>query len=266
MEILSYSFMQNGILAGIFVSLIAGIIGSLIVVNRMVFLAGGIAHAAYGGVGLAIFFGIPIIFGASIFSVLCAILIAYFSLSNKHNLDSIIGLIWAIGMAIGIILIDLTPGYQVDLMSYLFGSILSVSNDDLWYMGVLLIISIFIVFYFYQDFLAISYDLEFATLKGINVKFFSVLLLVMAALAIVVSIRVVGLIMVIALLTIPTYIASSFASSLFKMMILSGVLATIFTLTGLVISYNYDLSSGATIILTSAIGLFLSYLLKIKLF
>lgn len=263
-EMLSYEFMQNAILAGILTSLICGIIGSLIVVNRMVFLAGGIAHAAYGGVGLAIFFGLPILLGASLFSVFCAILISYFSFSNKENTDSIIGLIWASGMAVGIILADLTPGYQSDLMSYLFGSILSVASDDLVFMSILLVLIFFIVSYFYQDFLSISYDSMFAELKGIKVRLFYVLLLILAALAIVASIRVVGLIMVIALLTIPTYIALKFAKSLISMMVLSGLLSVFFTFCGLIISYNFDISSGASIILCATIGLFLSYLLKIK--
>lgn len=264
MAIFEYTFIWHAIYAGIFVSLISGIIGSLIVVNRMVFLAGGIAHAAYGGVGIAIFFGIPILFGASVFSIICAVLIGFISLNYQHRTDVFIGLVWALGMAIGIILVDLTPGYQVDLMSYLFGSILSVTSEDLYFMGILLAFIIAIVLYFYQDFLAISYDIEFATIKGINVKFFYILLLILAALAIVVSIRVVGLIMVIALLTIPIYIAEMFSNSLLKMMVYSSFLASIFTLIGLFISYHYDLSSGATIILVSSIGLFLSYLLKNK--
>lgn len=266
MEFLEYDFILNAIIAGLLVSAISGIIGSLIVVNRMVFLAGGIAHAAYGGVGIAVFFGIPILLGASLFSILCALAIGLLAVKAKNNLDNMIGLIWALGMAVGIILIDLTPGYQVDFMSYLFGSILSVENDDLIFMTLLLFVVIGLVGYYYQDFLAISYDLEFAKLRGINVNLFSILLLILAALTIVISIRVVGLILVIALLTIPTYIASMYASSLLKMMVLSGFLSMFFTLIGLYLSYEYDLSSGATIILVCSIGLILSYLLKGKLF
>ena len=261
-EMLSYEFMQNAIIAGVIVSLLSGIIGSLIVVNRMVFLAGGIAHAAYGGVGLAIFLGIPVLLGASIFSIFCALLISYFGLKNKENTDSIIGLIWAFGMAFGIMLVDLTPGYQTDLMSYLFGSILSVASYDLYFMGILLVITMIVIGYFYQEFLAISYDAEFANLKGISANIFWVILLVLAALCIVASIRVVGLIMVIALLTIPTYIAYRFALSLLSMMILSGILSSFFTLSGLIFSYHFDVSSGASIIFSATIGLFLSYFLK----
>ena len=125
LDILAYEFMQNAVLAGLLVSFASGIIGSLIVVNRMVFLAGGIAHTSYGGIGLAIYFGLPIFLGASLFAVAAALLMAFITLNQRKRIDTFIGLIWAVGMAIGIILVDLTPGYNVDLMSYLFGSILA---------------------------------------------------------------------------------------------------------------------------------------------
>jgi len=257
LESLNYGFIQNAIIAGVLVSFISGIIGSLVVVNRMVFLAGGIAHAAYGGVGIAIFFGVPIFLGASLFALLVALIISYIAFSYQHRTDTIIGLIWAIGMAIGIILIDLTPGYNVDMMSYLFGSILAVEDSDLWYMAILLISIITFLLFYYKEILAISYDSEFAAIRGIKVRLFYTLLLMMAALSVVVAIRVVGLILVIALLSIPTYIAERISDSLLKMMILSGLLAAIFTLAGLYVSYTFDLTSGATIILVSACGLLL---------
>ena len=145
LEVLSYDFMQNALIAGILVSIASGIIGSLIVVNRMVFLAGGIAHTSYGGIGMAIYFGFPIFFGASLFAVLSAVLMAYITLNQRDKIDTFVGLIWAVGMAIGIIFVDLTPGYNVDLMSYLFGSILAVSSDDITYISSLLGIIIFIM-------------------------------------------------------------------------------------------------------------------------
>ena len=255
LDILQYEFIQNAILAGILVSIASGIIGSLIVVNRMVFLAGGMAHTAYGGIGLAIYFGFPIFLGASIFTVLSALLIARITLKSKENIDTIIGLIWAVGMAIGIIFIDLTPGYNIDLMSYLFGSILAVSSDDILYISVLLTFIITIVTLYYRQILAVSYDSEYASLSGINVKLFYTLILVLSALTVVIAIKVVGLILVIALLTIPIYISAKLASSLASMMIISGLLSSIFTLIGLYISYNYNITSGASIILTSAISL-----------
>lgn len=254
-EALEFTFMQHAILAGIFVSFAAGIIGSLIVVNRMVFLAGGIAHTSYGGIGLAVYLGLPIFLGASIFAVASALLIAMLTLKKRHRMDTFIGLIWAVGMAIGVIFIDLTPGYNVDLMSYLFGSILAVSTQDLYFMGVLLTIILLIVTLRYRDILAVSYDSEYAGLRGVNVNFFYTLILILSALTVVIAIKVVGLILVIAMLTIPVYIAEKLSSSLFSMMFISGAIATLFTLIGLWFSYRYDLTSGASIIIVSAISL-----------
>jgi len=255
LEALGYQFIQNAIIAGVLVSFASGIIGSLIVVNRMVFLAGGIAHTSYGGIGLAIYFGLPLFFGASLFACAAALLMAFVTINQRDKIDIFIGLIWAVGMAVGILLVDLTPGYNVDLMSYLFGSILAVSQDDIRYISLLLGLIVVIVFLFYKELLAVSYDSEYASLRGVNVKFFYTLILVLSALTIVVAIKVVGLILVIALLTIPIYIAEKLSSSLAWMMFLSGIISTLFTLVGLTLSYLYDLTSGATIIMVSALGL-----------
>ena len=255
MEALQFDFMQHALLAGILVSFAAGIIGSLIVVNRMVFLAGGIAHTSYGGIGLAVYFGLPIFLGASLFAVGAALLIAALTLKKRHRMDTFIGLIWAVGMAIGVIFVDLTPGYNVDLMSYLFGSILAVSTSDIYFMVVLLIVILFIVTLRYRDILAVSYDSEYAGLRGVNVRFFYTLILILSALTVVIAIKVVGLILVIAMLTIPVYIAESLSKSLLSMMFISGAIATLFTLVGLWFSYTYDLTSGASIILVSAVSL-----------
>jgi len=261
-EALQYAFVQHAVIAGVLVSLAAGIIGSLIVVNRMVFLAGGIAHASYGGIGMAVFFGVPIFLGASLFAVFAALLIANLTLHKRTRIDTFIGLIWAVGMAIGVIFIDMTPGYHVDLMSYLFGSILAVSNSDLYFMGALLLLIAMSVLFWYRDILAVSYDSEYARLRGIPVRLFYTLILVLSALTVVIAIKVVGLILVIAMLTIPVYIAERLSNTLWKMMILSGMISTLFTLTGLWLSYIYDLTSGASIILVSAASLGLFLLLR----
>ncbi|MFZ9659070.1 MAG: metal ABC transporter permease [Arcobacteraceae bacterium] len=256
-DALSYEFIQNALIAGLLVSFASGIIGSLIVVNRMVFLAGGIAHTSYGGIGLAIYFGLPIFLGASLFACVAALLMAFVTLHQRDKIDVFIGLIWSIGMAIGIILVDLTPGYNVDLMSYLFGSILAVGSEDINYMALLLVIITALVTIFYRQILAVSYDSEYANLRGINVKFFYTLILVLSALTIVIAIKVVGLILVIALLTIPIYIAEKLSNSLAGMMIISGFLSSCFTILGLILSYIYDITSGASIIIVSALGLIL---------
>lgn len=254
-EALSYEFMQNALIAGVIVSIISGIIGSLIVANRMVFLAGGIAHAAYGGIGIAVFSGIPIFLGTSLFAIAAALFMAAVTINQREKTDTFIGLIWAVGMAIGIILVDLTPGYNVDLMSYLFGSILAVNSDDLYFMGALFAAILFVVTFWYRDILAVSYDSEYAALSGINVKFFYTLILILSALTVVIAIKVVGLILVIALLTIPIYIAQNLSSSLYSMMMISGFIASLFTIIGLWFSYSFNLTSGACIILVSAVSL-----------
>ena len=248
-EALQFEFMQNALLAGLLASVICGIMGTLVVVNRIVFLSGGIAHASFGGIGLAFFFGWPYMVGTIGFSLLAAVTMAAITFKARHRADTIIGVIWAIGMAIGIILLDLTPGYNVDLMSYLFGSILTVPDSDIW---------IGIVFYFYNDYLALSYDEEFAQIRGVRVRSLYFLMIVMVTIGIVMVIQVVGLILVIALMTIPPYIAERYSTSLFKMMVLSSVLSAIFTVSGLWFSYVLDLTSGATIIAVAGIGFLIS--------
>lgn len=151
LEAFHMEFMRNALLAGFLTSIACGIIGTLVVVNRIVFISGGIAHAAYGGIGIAFYLGIPLLAGTTGFSLLISILMAMVTLKNKQRADTIIGVLWAVGMALGIILMDLTPGYHVDLMSYLFGSILAVPGSDLWLMiGVDLLILVTVFFLLQQ--------------------------------------------------------------------------------------------------------------------
>lgn len=262
LEILSYDFIQNALLAGIIVSIITAIIGTLVVVNKMVFLSGGIAHSAYGGVGLAMFFSLPMLLTTSVFCVLVTILIAFASYKNKENLEIMIGLTWAVGMSFGILLVDLTPGYHTDLMTYLFGSILAVTTNDIYYMGALLVGIFAIVVVFYRDILAVSYDREYANLRGVKTKFFYTLILILSSLAIVISIKVVGLILIIALLTIPIYISSFFSKNLMSMMIIASILSMIFTVIGLAVSYQFDLSSGPSIIMASSLTALIVFIFK----
>jgi len=257
-EALQFDFMQNALLAGLLTSVICGVIGTLVVVNRIVFLSGGIAHAAYGGIGLAYFCGWPYLLGMLGFALGSAVIMALVTLKMKHRADTIIGVVWAVGMATGIILLDLTPGYNVDLMSYLFGSILTVPTSDLWIMLWVGVLICGVVTYYYNDFLAMSYDEEFAQIRGVPVRFLYLLLIGMIALAIVVIIQIVGLILVIALITIPPFIAEKYVRSLFKMMIISSLLGMIFTVSGLWLAYAYNLTSGASIILVAGTGFFVS--------
>jgi zinc transport system permease protein len=259
-EALQLEFMRNALAAGILVSVVCGVIGTLVVVNRIVFLAGGVAHAAYGGIGLAFFMGWPYAVGTTGFALVAAGVMAAVTLKAKHRADAMVGVIWAVGMAAGVVLLDLTPGYHVDLMSYLFGSILAVPVADLLQMAAFSAGIIAIVSWYYNDFLAMSFDDEFARLRNVPVTFLYCLLLGMIAVTVVMIIRVVGLILVIALLTIPPFIAEKFTGSLRAMMVASSTLSCLFTLTGLWLSYQLNLTSGATIILVAAGGFILTTL------
>jgi zinc transport system permease protein len=244
-EALHYEFMRNALAAGLLASLICGIMGTLVVVNRIVFLSGGIAHAAFGGIGLSFFLGWPYLVGTLGFCVAAAMVMAAVSLKAKHRADTIIGVIWAVGMAFGIIMLDLTPGYNVDLMSYLFGSILTVPGSDLW---VMLVVGALI-------------DEEFAQIRGVPIRALYFALIGILAVAIVLIIRIVGLILVIALLTIPPFMVEKYAKSLFQMMMGSSLLGAIFTISGLWLSYAFDLTSGASIILVAGIAFLLFFLI-----
>jgi zinc transport system permease protein len=261
-DALHFEFMRNALAAGILAGIICGIIGTLVVVNRIVFLSGGIAHAAYGGIGLSFYFGWPYMVGTIGFAIAAAFLMAVVTVKARHRADTIIGVIWAIGMACGVLLLDLTPGYNVDLMSYLFGSILTVPRSDLWIMlGVSLVITSGVGI-FYNDILALSYDPEFARIRGVPVGLLYFLLISMLAVTIVMIIQVVGLILVIALLTIPPSIMGRYARSLFQMMLGSCLLGVFFTLCGLWLAYAFNLTSGATIIMLAGLGYLVSLLLE----
>jgi zinc transport system permease protein len=261
LEALQYEFMRNALAAGLLASIICGIMGTLVVVNRIVFLSGGIAHAAFGGIGLSFFLGWPYLVGTLGFSIAAAMVMAAVSLKAKHRADTIIGVIWAVGMAFGIILLDLTPGYNVDLMSYLFGSILTVPGSDLWVMLTVGVLIGGFVIYFYKDLLAISYDEEFARIRGVPIRVLYFALIGMLGVSIVLIIRIVGLILVIALLTIPPFMVEKYAKSLFQMMMGSSLLGALFTIVGLWLSYAFDLTSGASIILVAGITFFLFFLI-----
>ena len=190
--VLGMEFMQNALLAGLLASLACGVIGSLVVVNRQVFMAGGVAHTAYGGVGLAFFLGLPVLPCAVGFTVLAALIMALASFGRSERSDGIIGIMWAAGMAFGIILMDLTPGYNVDLMSYLFGSLLAVPRSDIWFMLLLDAIILAVVLFWYKDFLSLSFDMEFARSMGVPVRPLYALMQVLTAVTVIMVIQVAG--------------------------------------------------------------------------
>jgi zinc transport system permease protein len=261
-DALHYEFMRHAVVAGVLASVVCGIIGTLVVVNRIVFISGGIAHAAYGGIGLAVFMGWPFLPTTLAFTVAIGWGMAAVSLRARHRADTVIGVIWALGMAAGIILLDLTPGYNVNLMSFLFGSILTVPADDLRAMAALTLGIAALVGLLYQPLLAMSYDEEFARIRGVPVTPLYFVLIGTLAVAVVMVIQVVGLILVIALLTIPPFIVERYCRSLATMMAVSVALGVAFTLVGLWASYALNLTSGATIILVAGLGFVVARLLE----
>lgn len=256
---LQYEFMRNALLAGLLAAIACGVVGVYVVVKKIVFISGGIAHASFGGIGLGYLLGINPVIGAMFFTLASAVIIGLVNRRTKLPEDTAIGILWAMGMALGVIFIGLAPGYVPDLFSYLFGNILTVPYNDLIFMLALDVIIVIIVIAFYRGFLALSFDEEFGTVIGVPVEALYLLLLCMIALTIVVLIRVVGIILVIALLTVPAALAKQFTYDLKKMMLLSVLFGAIFTFGGLWLSFVLDLASGATIILLSGVVLLVTF-------
>ena len=257
-EMFSYTFMQNAFILTILASISCGVVGSLITVNRMSSFTGSIAHASFGGLGLAYLVGIHPMIGATLFALGSALGIGALSDRSKLGSDTAMAALWATGMAAGLVFIKLSGTYTADLMSWLFGSLMSVSKADIFLTATLDLVVLGSVVFLYKEFVGISYDLEFTRIQGVPVWFIRGLFLVMAALTTIVLMKVTGLIMVIALLTIPAAIAEKFSSSLWKMMLVASILSLLFSIAGLFLSWWLDLPSGPVIILLSSIVYFLT--------
>ncbi len=259
-EDLALPFMQHALIAALLAALCCGVMGTLVVANRMVFLAGGAAHAAYGGVGLAYFLALPVLPTAVAFTVATALCMAALTLRRIEDTDTVIGVLWAAGMAFGIILLDLTPGYKPDLMSYLFGSIITVPVSDLYALAGLSVVLVGMTLRHYNGFVAMAFDREFAAVRGAPVTFLHYLLTAMAAVTVVLLIRVAGLILIIALLSVAPSLAMRRAPSLGRAMLYACGLNVVFCLAGLALAYGCNLTSGAAIIAVAATTYFLSLL------
>jgi len=253
-----WDLVSTSVYAGILLSIAIGIIGSLIVINKSTSITGSIAHGSFGGIGLGIFLGTNILLTTMIFSLFLALILAIVIAYYKQRLDSLIGVIWALGMSMGIIFLSLTPGYNADAMSFLFGNILLIEKNDLLVMGIIDIILLISIVFLYNRFLAISYDMEFLKIRTINSNLLYTYFLAITALTIVMSVRAIGIILILALFTIPPLIAEKFTKKFYQMMILSGVLSAIFVISGIVISCFYDLSPTPVIVIIASLGLFLS--------
>ncbi len=247
-----HGFLQKAVAASLLASAACGMVGTYVVVKRIGFLAGGIAHAVLGGMGAALYFGFSSMLGALLAAIVAAIVLGLVKLHAKEQEDILIGALWAVGMAVGILFIAQIPGYQVDLMTYLFGNVLLVSNQQLLMMLLLNLILVAVIILFYKQFTAITFDEEFARLRGLPVTALYLLLLCMIAVSVVLIIQVVGLILVIALLTLPAAISQQYVHSMKKMMVLAVFLGMLFCVIGLALSYSTDAPSGATIILLTA--------------
>jgi zinc transport system permease protein len=259
-EAFQFEFMRNAMLAGLLASVACGIVGVYVVVKKIVSMSGSIAHASFGGIGLGYLLNFSPVLGAMFFSLLSALTMGLVTRRTKLPEDTATGILWALGMALGVIFIGLSAGYAPDLMSYLFGNILTVPAGDLYLMAGLDLIIVALAIAFYKEFLLLSFDEEFGTVVGMPVNGLYLLLLCMVALTVVVLIRVVGMILVIAMLTFPAALARQFTHDIKKMMVLAVVFGMLFTFGGLWLSYILNLASGATIILLSGLVLLLTYI------
>jgi len=253
-----WDLINNSVYASLLLSIVISVIGSLIVINKTTAITGSIAHGSFGGIGLALYLSTNIILTTSVFTIILAIILAFITIKFPHRQDSLIGVIWAVGMSIGIIFLSLTPGYQSDALSYLFGNILLIEKTDLYFMISVDIVILISIIFLYNRFLAMSYDKEFLTLRGINANLLYTYFLILTSLSIVMSVRAIGIILILALFTIPPLIAERFTKKFFAMMVLSGVLGFIFMVSGILISYYFDISPTPTIVLIASIALLLS--------
>ena len=254
-----HAFLQYALLAAVLVSLSCGVIGTFVVTRRLTYLAGGIAHSVLGGMGLARYLHtvhdwtwLEPLHGAIVAALVASLAVAWVSLKAREREDTLIGAIWAVGMATGVVFIAATPGYSEDLMSYLFGNILMVSAADLTLMLALDIVVLGVTVLLYNRLAAICFDEEFAAVRGLRVEFYYLLLICMIGLTVVVMVSIVGLVLVIAFLTLPVAVADKLSRRLWLIMVYSALFCMLFSIGGLTLSYGLNLPAGAAIILVAA--------------
>lgn len=252
--ILGFEFFQNALIASLIASMTCGIIGSYVVVKRLAALSGGLAHAAFGGIGLGYLLGFDPVAGAVAFTTGIGLLMGVIREKMDEHMDTLIGAVWAGGMAAGILFIALSPGYAPELFGFLFGNILLIPTGDLVLMGVLAAIILVVVLALFAKLQAVTFDEEYARVMNLPVTALFLLLMFLISFTVVVLIRVVGMILVIALLTLPAAIAREYAHRLPVMMVFATAFAALFTIGGLFLSYYLDVPSGATIILLAVLG------------
>lgn len=252
-DLLSYDFFQNALLGSLLASIACGIIGTYIVVRRLVFVSGGITHASMGGIGIGLYYGINPIFAAMIFSILSAFGIEWLSSKQGIREDSAIATLWSLGMAIGIIFIYMKPGFAPNISDYLFGNILTVTTSDIIYLGILSLVLAIIFGLFRREILYTAFDSDFARTRNLPVTFIKYMMMMFIALTIVLSIRLVGIVLLMSLLTVPQMTANLFTSNFPKMIGLSILIGFIGCIIGLFLSALLDVPSGVFIIFSQII-------------
>ncbi len=256
-ELLQYTFFQHALWAGLFIGMACGIVGTYIVVRRLVFISGGITHASFGGLGLGFYLGINPIISAMVFSVASAFGVEWLSKRQGVREDSAIAAFWSLGMALGVICIYLTPGYAPNISGYLFGNILTVTQSDLWMIGIVAAILLLAIVFFMKTILYSSFDREFAQVKKLPVTLIEHLMMLAISVTIVSSIRLVGIMLLLSMLTLPQMTANLFSSRFKNLLIYSVIIGVLSCFGGLFISYYLNIPSGATIIFVQVILFFL---------
>ena len=252
-EALSYDFLRNAVVAGVLASVLCGVIGTFVVVKKLAFISDGISHAAFGGMGVCFFLGVDPLLGAVPVALLCALALGSVDRQTIRSYDALIGVLWSVGMAVGIVFLYKTPGFAPNLMTYLFGNILLVSRRDVLVILALTAFVLLTVFVFFKGIVAVAFDEVFAQVRGVQVRLVMSLLLGMIALSVVILIQVVGIILVVALLTIPSVVSLMLWKDLRSVLLSSVLIGVGITLGGLFLSFSYDLPSGPAIILLGAV-------------
>ena len=251
MEILEYSFFQNALLGSLLASILCGMVGTYIVARRLVFISGGITHASFGGIGLGVYLGVNPVLAAMAFAVASAFGVEWMSRRGDVREDSAIAMFWTLGMSVGIICCFLSPGFMPDMPSFLFGNILTIGMPDLWLLAAVALVAGLVFVFFYRQILSVSFDSTFARSQGLSVSIIEYGMMALIALTIVSTLRLVGIVLAISLLTIPQMTANLFTFSMKRIILASMAIGWIDCLVGLAISYHWNVPSGASIIFVS---------------
>lgn len=263
-DIFHYNYLYHAFWACILSGITCGVIGTYVVCRRLVFLSGGITHSSFGGLGIAFYLGINPIFGAMVFAILSALGIEWANDKGHIREDSAIGIIWSVGMAVGVLFMSLRPGYTSgDLSNYLFGSIVTVTRTDVWALGALTLLIAIGTLLWLRPVMYTAFDRDFARSQGIPTRLISYAMSALIAITIVLSIRIMGIVLLISLLTIPVAIVNTFSKSFRTLVPGAAAVAVAGNLTGLAFSYNFEVSPGAAIIFTLTLALIIVKLLTL---